>query len=97
MKISFDSSILSLCHYHPRFRTGIYRVVANLAAELKPHENVAFHSQFQLMETLPSFFPFAKQGFSVPLWRRIFDRGFMDLSRTLSGGTQNHVKRLSQN
>lgn len=97
MKLSVDSSILSLGHYHPRFRTGIYRVVANLAAELGSHEGVNFHSQFQLMETIPSFFPFANQEFSVPLWRRVFDRGCMDISRILSGGSLRHVKRLSQN
>ena len=97
MKLGVDSSILSLGHYHPRFRTGIYRVVANLAAELRSHEDVHFHSQFQFMETVPSFFPFAKQGFSVPLWRRVFDRGLMDISRLLTGGVQKHVKRLSQN
>lgn len=97
MKLGVDSSILSLGRYHQRFRTGIYRVVTNIVAKLKSHENIAFHSQFQLMETSPSFFPFSNHGFSVSLWRRVFDRGFIDLSRTLSGGTHNHVKRLSQN
>jgi len=40
MKILYDISVLGIGHYHPRARTGIFRVVENLASGLAASEEV---------------------------------------------------------
>jgi glycosyltransferase involved in cell wall biosynthesis len=89
MKILYDISVLGMGHYHPRARTGIFRVVENLANGLvdSPEIDLNFCSSLSLKSVnesrdyLLANSKFSNMSFIAPSWQNDI---YIEISKLIS-------------